>query len=318
MRALLAFFLLAAGPLAADPPILDLPIDCTLGQTCFVEDYVDHDPAKGRKRDHACGINTRDGHRGTDFALLSFDAIKTGVAVRAAASGRVAATRDEMPDDRLMRGVTSKTACGNAVLIDHGDGWQSLYCHMRLGSVAVRSGDHVKSGDPLGLVGLSGQTNHPHLHMTLTHNKQVVDPFHPARTEVCGPDGETLWASPPAYFDTALMNAGFSNAVPSYADLRGGTARQDRIPSHLPLVVYAEAGHARHGDKVTISATGPSGDIFRHTRALKNPKKSQLPAFGKKPPPGGWPVGEYLGEVLLTRDGVVVAHRFAHVHVTPE
>ncbi|MEZ5715749.1 MAG: M23 family metallopeptidase [Paracoccaceae bacterium] len=267
----------AALPAAAEPPSLALPLDCQLGETCFVEDFVDHDPAAEKSRDFACGLNTRDGHKGTDFALLSFDSIDQGVPVRAAAPGRVKAIRDEMPDDRLMRGVTSQTACGNAVLLDHGDGWQTLYCHLRLGSVAVRPGDTVETGARLGLVGLSGQTTHPHLHLTVLQDGKTVDPFRPdAALDSCGPPdpAHTLWTDPPAYHDTLLRLAGFSDRAPGYDDLRAGTARRDTLPPDAALVVYAEAGLAQPGDSLTISAKGPDGDeLFRQTRTFDAPQE---------------------------------------------
>lgn len=294
---------------------MGLPVDCTIGKTCFIEDYVDQDPTQGRQRDFACGINARDGHKGTDIALLSFDTIKSGVDVLSVAPGTVLRTRDGMPDDRLMRGVTPDTACGNAALIDHGNGWQVLYCHMKKGSLTVLSGDTVQRGDPLGLVGLSGQTNHPHAHITVYHDGALVDPFQPSAQDQCGTGGETLWLDPPAYTATGIITAGFSEHVPSMAERRAGKARIDTSTANQPLVAWAHLGYAEHGDVLTFTAHGPEGTIFHNTSVLKSPQVSLLRAFGKKAPPDGWPKGEYLGEALLTRAGQVIAHRFAHVTI---
>lgn len=310
--------LMAALPAAAQDLSLALPLDCTIGADCFIEDYVDQDPDAGRQRDFACGYNARDSHRGTDFALLTFDAIETGVTVRAAAPGRVLRTRDSMPDDRKMRGVTNENACGNAVLIDHGEGWQTLYCHMRLGSVAVAPGDTVQSGTALGLVGLSGQTNHPHLHLTVTKDGSVIDPFRPnADPGTCGEPGDTLWQDPPAYVKTGLVTAGFSTRVPEFEAIRDGSARALHGAPDLPLVVYGLMGYAQKGDVLTLSAEGPAGEIFSHRILIQKTQGSAFQAYGKKAPPSGWPVGDYTGEALLTRQGTVIAHRFAHVDVKP-
>src|SRR6056297_3535043 len=55
-----AFVILAAATTAAaDAPRLALPIDCILGQTCYIEDYVDTDPGPGQ-RDYMCGLKSRD------------------------------------------------------------------------------------------------------------------------------------------------------------------------------------------------------------------------------------------------------------------
>ena len=318
-HAALILSLITALPAHAEAPALAWPVDCRIGQDCFIEDYVDQDPEPGRQRDFACGYNARDDHRGTDIALLSFDALETGVTVRAAAAGSVLRVRDEMPDDRLMRGVTNQTACGNAVLIDHGEGWQTLYCHMRLGSVLVSPGDAVDAGTPLGFIGLSGQTNHPHLHITVTKDGAVVDPFRPdAAPGTCGEPGETLWQNPPPYVKSGLVTAGFATGVPTFDAVRDGSARAAQAAPDQPLVVYGSLVYAQRGDMLTLSAEGPEGKIFRHAVMVEKTQNAAFQAYGTKAPEGGWPVvGEYLGEALLTRKGTVIAHRFAHIEVAP-
>ncbi|SDI10031.1 M23 family metallopeptidase [Salipiger marinus] len=316
MRAAALVLMLSAAPVAAESFVLHWPLDCTLGQDCFIEDYVDDDPAPGQQRDFACGLNSRDAHKGTDLALISFDLMERGVAVRAAAPGTVLRLRDSMADDRLMTGVTDQNACGNAVLIDHGDGWQTLSCHMKRGSVAVTPGQTVATGDLLGEVGLSGQTNHPHLHLTVLHNGTEVDPFAPDAALPCGPQEVTLWADPPPYTATGLVTAGFSAKVPDLAEVTSGTARRDSLGATEPLVVYGHVGHGEPGDVLVLSARGPDGaEVFRERMVLEDPQVSLMRAFGRKAPPQGWAMGDYLGEALLTRDGVVIAHRHAHVTV---
>ena len=54
--------------------------------------------------------------------------------------------------------VLSRFGAGNAVVIDHGNKWVTLYAHLKKGSIRVRPGDIVKAGQTLGLVGLSGLT----------------------------------------------------------------------------------------------------------------------------------------------------------------
>lgn len=314
---LAALILLSALPAHAQDLTLALPLDCTIGTDCFIEDYVDQDPAPGQQRDFACGFNARDDHRGTDIALLDFDAVASGTPVLAAAPGKVLRVRDGMADDRLMRGVTSQNACGNAVLIDHGGGWQTTYCHLRQGSVAVQSGAVVDTGTPLGMVGLSGQTNHPHLHLTVMKDGQTVDPFRPQAQGTCGETADTLWQDPPPYTRTGLVTAGFATEVPDFDAVRDGSARADRGAPDLPLVVYGYMAFAERGDILTLSAEGPDGMVFNHEILIKTSQNSAYQAFGKKPPAGGWTEGAYLGEALLTRKGQVIAHRFAHVDVLP-
>ena len=302
------------------PPELSLPLDCTLGQTCYIEDYVDSDPTAGQT-DYTCGLKSRDRHRGTDIVLDSFDAMRRGVDVLAAAPGRVAATRDGMADTPVTndtRNSVEGKECGNAVRIDHGDGWQTLYCHMRNGSVRVQQGDVVNAGDRLGQVGLSGLTNIPHVHLTVLRNGQVVDPFNPSPDATCGTASDTLWEQPPTYHKAGLFTAGFSTRVPDFSQIKSGTARAETARPDQPLVLYTHAFHARPGDVLHLSANGPEGEIFSKTVSLDDPKLQLYRAFGRKSPPGGWPEGAYRGIARLMRDDTLIAWRHADITVTSQ
>ncbi|MEX1236945.1 MAG: M23 family metallopeptidase, partial [Pseudomonadales bacterium] len=63
---------------------------------------------------------------------------------------------------------------GNTVLIDHGRGLISMYCHMS--RIDVESGDAVETGDRLGAIGMTGRVTGPHLHWSVSLNNARVDP----------------------------------------------------------------------------------------------------------------------------------------------
>ena len=63
---------------------------------------------------------------------------------------------------------------GNCVIIDHGRGEYSLSAHLQSGSVRVKNGDSVKSGDVIGKLGSSGNSTEPHLHFQLTDRGESV------------------------------------------------------------------------------------------------------------------------------------------------
>jgi murein DD-endopeptidase MepM/ murein hydrolase activator NlpD len=67
---------------------------------------------------------------------------------------------------------------GLTVLIDHGGGWSSLYAHLL--ETSVSSGESLRAGQPLGLVGQSGNASGPHLHLEVRQRQPqglvAVDP----------------------------------------------------------------------------------------------------------------------------------------------
>jgi murein DD-endopeptidase MepM/ murein hydrolase activator NlpD len=100
-----------------------------------------------------------DGHRGIDIEGLGNE----GAPVVAAASGQVVLV------------VWSEWAYGNHVIIDHGDGTQTLYAH--LSDIYVVEGQYVTQGDAVGAIGNTGYSTGPHLHFEVRLNGVPVDPL---------------------------------------------------------------------------------------------------------------------------------------------
>lgn len=70
--------------------------------------------------------------------------------------------------------VSDPNGYGNAVYIDHGDGFKTIYGH--LDSIDVKNGQTVKKGDQIGLSGNTGRSTGPHLHYEVRYNGEAVDP----------------------------------------------------------------------------------------------------------------------------------------------
>jgi LysM repeat protein len=64
---------------------------------------------------------------------------------------------------------------GNLVVIDHGNGWQSLYAH--LNDIYVGCGESVYQGTMLGGLGTTGNSSGPHLHFELIYGSSKVNPW---------------------------------------------------------------------------------------------------------------------------------------------
>ena len=292
---------------------LKWPLDCTLGDTCHIQQYVDHDPGPAAT-DFTCGPLSYDGHDGTDFALPTRADMAAGVSVLAAAAGTVGGMRNSVAD---LAPVVPGKECGNGVVIDHGDGWVTQYCHMRQGSVVVRPGQQVSAGTVLGLVGQSGQAEFPHLHLSVRHDGVEVDPFQPQSGSCALTPGPSLWATPVPYEPGGFLAAGFSDDIPQLDALRAGLETSP-LPATAPgLVVWAFAFGTRAGDRMVFQITGPGGDFLTQVVAIDKTQAQMFRAVGKRLTSAGWAPGPYYATVKLLRDGVDIDRIEARVAVEP-
>lgn len=297
---------LTLAPATAGAFDLALPLDCTLGETCFIQQFPDHDPGPAA-RDFTCGSMTYDGHDGTDFALVSDAAMAAGVTVRAAADGVVRGMRDGMADLRISDPAApalNGQDCGNGIAITHAHGWETQYCHLKRGSVQVAAGQKVQAGQALGQVGLSGNTEFPHLHLTVRRNGRPVDPFAPD-APACGPRAKGLWQAPLPYVAGGIVSAGFAPEIPEFDAVRAGTAppASDTAPA---LVFWAQLYGTRKGDRLTLRLFGPEGALVEESFTLDRPQARAFRAIGRKLRDASWPPGTYHGTARLMRDGAEI------------
>ena len=103
-------------------------------------------------------LNRYRAHLGTDFAA------PTGRNIYASSDGKI-------------EFVGEKTGYGKTVIINHGNGYKTLYGHQNGFSKDVRQGKYVKKGEHIGYVGNTGLSSGPHLHLGLYKNGIAVDPM---------------------------------------------------------------------------------------------------------------------------------------------
>jgi hypothetical protein len=97
-------------------------------------------------------------HSGTDIAK------PTGAIVTAPADGVV-----------ILAAERPFTLEGNLLMLDHGMGLNSAFLH--LSRIDVKPGDHVRQGQPIGAVGMTGRATGPHLHWSLKWGDAKLDPM---------------------------------------------------------------------------------------------------------------------------------------------
>lgn len=307
-----------AAPMPAPPP-LGLPIDCVIGESCFVQNYVDI-VRSSQSRDWTCGTRTYDAHDGIDFRLLSLAAQAKGVAVLAAAPGRVRGVRDgELDISVRQRGkdAIAGRECGNGVVIEHEGGWTTQYCHMAKGSLRVKLGAQVKAGEPLGLVGLSGNTEYPHLHFVLRQGARVVEPFaFDLQPGACGRGHRSAWAPDVAarlaYVERSVLNAGFAAGPVTNEGIEAGSPGPQPDTAAPAFVAYVRAIGLKRGDVQRITLTGPSGktELQGAAEPLDRDKAQTLFFIGRRRGDQPFKPARYEALYEVIADGkVVLSHR---------
>jgi Peptidase family M23 len=131
-----------------------LPVN---GQTYLSQRYaIDYEQADAQNK-----IFTGDPRNPASYAIF-------GKEVHAVADGTVVGTRNDLAEQTpgvYPANISIDEADGNFVVLDIGNGFFVNYAHMQPGSVRPKLGDKVKRGDVIGLVGNTGNSVAPHLHL---------------------------------------------------------------------------------------------------------------------------------------------------------
>lgn len=294
---------------------LNLPLACEVGRTCRIQNYVDADGSSAA-RDYKCGTLTYDGHNGTDFRLPSRG--KPGVNVLAAADGKVIRTRDGMGDGAFGKAgkeIVRDIECGNGLVLEHFDQWETQYCHLANGSIRVKPGDTVRTGQALGSVGLSGLTEYLHLHFTVRHKGKVVDPFaYDAAPDCRG--GQMLWAPSIRqqldYYERAVLNFGFASGPVTMDIIESGAAEAEPPLIDAPaLVAFVRAIGLKSGDTQSLVVKNPEGVAIAESRApaLEKNMAQYMLFAGNRKPKDGWKPGTYQAAYFVRRDDKIVLEK---------
>jgi hypothetical protein len=322
---LVVLLLLPTLPVAADP-LFGLPLVCPEGAICPIQQFVDLDTGPGA-RDPWCGTKTYDGHKGTDFRVLSMQDVARGVEVVAMADGVVKASRDGMAD-RLVstdedRKAVAARECGNGLILDHGGGLETQYCHMRKGSLRLAPGARVRKGDVLGFVGASGMAQFPHVHVTLRRDGEATDPFTGLSAgQDCAEigSGEAAEFGARSWLDASAMAALTAPDMPTLLST-GFTDRpvsdKDLVQSGYPsppgahsqaLVGYIWAINLAKADRLVLRIERDGQLFSQQTSEPLDRSKAVYVAYSGKG--GSPPAGHYRLEAAIVRQGkMIVAER---------
>jgi murein DD-endopeptidase MepM/ murein hydrolase activator NlpD len=314
----LALPLLAAAPAPAPQPApapaaapqFMIPAACTPGRDCWIVHYVDTATAPDDFADYQCGTQTYDKHDAVDFAVRDWKAMEEGVDVLAAAGGKILRVRDGIEDKMPAEGEADKMlaenrGCGNGVVVDHGDGWQTIYCHLKRGSISVRPDDTVSAGQRIAGVGHSGAAEFPHLHFGVFKDGKTIDPFTGNTMDKdCRAPQKSMWMPGLAmpYEPIALYAAGFDDSAPDYESLLRVARNPDTLPVDAPALTFWVLMYgALEGDQVVMKLYAPDGTTLAERTLTQEEKRARQYYYLGKRNDGKLAVGPYTGTLTLTR-----------------
>jgi murein DD-endopeptidase MepM/ murein hydrolase activator NlpD len=261
--------------------------------------YVDVDPSSGFK-DFQGGTIAYDGHDAHDIGITNFARMDAGIPEYAAADGVVEQTQDGNFDRNNTRG--SRPA--NYIIINHGNGWRTIYYHLMANSITVQVGDTVTAGQFLGLVGSAGDSNGPHLHFGITHNNNAVESEY---------DPTDYYVSPFGYQgsqSTYVIDALVTSFSPTSSDFDERPAEQTIFSTQTPqtpVFVFWFATLAS-GEHLDLTEYRPDGTVNSSNSTLVQGPLNSGSYWWR---PSTTPISSNPGtwRLVISKNGVELASR---------
>lgn len=116
---------------------------------------------------------TYEGHVGAGSLDMNKGSTTYGSPIHAVKDGKVYIVKSGCPNIGAL-GNTCNGGYGNHIIIDHGNGYQTIYAHVINESIKVKEGQQVKRGDLIANVGSSGNSSGPHLHFEIRKDGKSV------------------------------------------------------------------------------------------------------------------------------------------------
>lgn len=235
-----------------------------------ISNFLDRDATAG-VGDWNCGARSYNGHKGLDVFPWPFPWTQMDdgdVEIVAVAPGTIVGKEDGRAD----RSCAFSQLPWNAVYVRHADGSTVWYGHMRTGTTTAKPvGATVEAGERLGLVGSSGNSTGPHLHLEVYDPQNVlVDP----NVGACHA-GTSAWADQQPYYVSTLLSVRTHSAPPVIAQCpaTADTPNEaDRFAPGSTLYVGAYYRDQRQGQLTQFNVRRPDGSAaFTWTNSLSAP-----------------------------------------------
>ncbi len=234
-----------------------------------ISNFVDHDPAyPDSLQDYQCGERTYDtdsgyNHKGMDVFSWPYPWLKMDhdeVRIIAAEPGIIIGKDDDNFDRNC-----SFTGRWNAVYVEHADGSVAWYGHLKKNSLTSKLvGQSVQAGEFLGVMGSSGQSTGPHLHLEVYDSgNALIDPSEGACNAL---DAGSWWSNQRPYYEPGINLVATHDAVPEMNNGCGVT----ETPSFQTIFTGGQTAYfalylrdQRAGQQLKMKIYQPDNTIWR-------------------------------------------------------
>jgi len=234
-----------------------------------ISNFVDHDAAfPDSLEDYNCGTRTYDldsgyNHKGMDVFSWPFPWLKMDndeVQIVAAEPG-VIIGKDDGNFDRNC----SFTGDWNAVYVEHINGSVAWYGHMKKDSLTSKTeGQSVQAGEYLGIMGSSGRSTGPHLHLEVYDSSaSLIDPSSGSCNTL---NDETWWNSQQPYYEPGINLVATHDAPPVFDNGCGITETPNFQTNFEPDQKAYFAIYLRDqqiGQQVNLKIYQPDGTVWQ-------------------------------------------------------
>lgn len=275
---------------------LQFPVSCQIMGDCWVTNLVDLRGNNNQNEDYMCGKKSTNNSNSTHISLRNPSQTSRNYAVIAAEDGIIKTARN-------VGGF-----CGYRIVIDHGNGWETSYCHLKPKTIIVNEGDAVKQGQIIGALGMSGQANWPHLSFAVIRNGMIFDPYS-GRSNIEGcttTNLSPLWKdniSPP-YEPAHLTGIGFTIGYPTDPQIIHGMDPAAEISSKTTqIALWGMMMNILKGDDIHMQILNPYGEIYNETHIIAKANRDYYPIYYSVNRKNMlWDLGHYIGKITITRN----------------
>ena len=239
--------------------LLDWPVVGAPGQTDYgyhgISNFVDLNPAfPNQLLDYNCGDRTYDLTSG--WSRMDNDE----VIIVAAAPGTIIFKSDGNDD----RSCGFNGADWNAVYIQHTDGSIAWYGHMKKNSTTPKAvGEQVAVGEYLGVVGSSGNSTGPHLHLEIHDaNGGLIEPYYGSCNNL---NNTSWWINQRPYYDSAINKLMTHSAPPVFPACPNPEIINEKNTFRPGDTIYVAAYYRDqlNGQVTTYRLRKPDGSVWR-------------------------------------------------------